>query len=108
VRAGSTSAVRGLAAGDRSGDWRDAAACVGWDPELFFPVGTAGPALAQIGEARAVCRSCPVVAPCLAWALDAGCDYGVWGGRSEDERRGLRRDRVMPRRVPEVAGGGSR
>ena len=28
---------------------------------------------------------------CLAWALEAGQDHGVWGGLSEDERRALKR-----------------
>ena len=42
-------------------DWRDRAACLDVDPELFFPIGNTGPALAQIDEAKAVCRTCPVV-----------------------------------------------
>jgi hypothetical protein len=37
--------------------------------KLFFPVGTSGPALRQIAEAKTVCRRCPVVTECLAWAL---------------------------------------
>ena len=36
-------------------DWRDRAACLDVDPELFFPIGNTGPALAQIEEAKAVC-----------------------------------------------------
>ena len=61
------------------------------DPELFFPVGNSGPALLQIAEAKTVCRRCPVVSDCLAWALESGQDAGVWGGMSEDERRALKR-----------------
>ncbi|MGI8814195.1 MAG: WhiB family transcriptional regulator [Pseudonocardia sp.] len=59
--------------------------------KLFFPVGTSGPALMQIAEAKSVCRRCPVNPECLAWALDSGQDAGVWGGMSEDERRALTR-----------------
>lgn len=82
-------------------DWRHDALCriEEQDPELFFPVGTSGPALIQIAEAKAVCRRCPVAVECLAWALDTGQVYGVWGGTSEDERRALSRERVA-RRVP--------
>ncbi len=72
-------------------DWRHAAACLDKDPELFFPIGNTGPAVLQIDEAKAVCRSCVVVETCLRWALDTAQDIGVWGGLSEDERRALRR-----------------
>lgn len=72
-------------------DWRHRAICRDEDPELFFPVGDSGPALLQIAEAKTVCRRCPVVSDCLAWALERGEDSGVWGGMSEDERRTLKR-----------------
>ena len=71
-------------------NWRDDAACRDADPELFFPVGTAGPALRQIRDARRICRGCPAQAPCLAWALDHGITDGVWGGTTEDQRRAIR------------------
>jgi len=72
-------------------NWRDDAACRDADPELFFPAGTAGPALRQIGEAKRICRACPARTQCLAWALDNGITDGVWGGATEDERRAIRR-----------------
>ena len=71
-------------------DWRPDAACRGADPELFFPIGTGGPALVQIDEAKQICRTCPVRAPCLAWALDHEVADGVWGGTTADERRTIR------------------
>lgn len=74
-------------------DWRHEAVCRDEDPELFFPVGNSGPALAQIAKAKVVCNRCPVTAQCLAWALETGQDAGVWGGMSEDERRALKRRR---------------
>jgi WhiB family redox-sensing transcriptional regulator len=74
-------------------DWRDHAACRDSDPELFFPIGTAGPALLQQERAKQVCAGCQVRTPCLEWALASGQEAGVWGGASEDERRALRRGR---------------
>ena len=71
-------------------DWRDDAACRDADADLFFPVGTMGPALRQIDEAKRICRACPARAACLAWAIDHGITWGVWGGTTEDERRALR------------------
>lgn len=72
-------------------DWRHFAACNGEDPELFFPVGTSGPAILQTAQAKAVCHRCPAASNCLTWALQSGQDAGVWGGMSEDERRSLKR-----------------
>ena len=80
-------------------DWRHKAACLTEDPELFFPVGNTGPALLQIEEAKAVCRSCPVMDECLSWAMSSGQDAGVWGGMSEDERRALKRRNARARRA---------
>jgi len=77
-------------------DWRDDAACRDADPDLFFPIGTTGPALRQIGEAKRVCRTCPAQTQCLAWALDNRVIDGVWGGTTGEERRAMR---SLPRRM---------
>jgi len=79
--------------------WRDHAACLGVDPELFFPIGHNGPALVRTEEAKAVCRRCEVVEACLKWAIESGQDTGVWGGLSEDERRALTRRNTRDRRT---------
>ena len=83
--------VRSRTAQEIHMDWRHRAACMEEDPELFFPIGNTGPALLQVEEAKAVCRRCPVIDDCLAWALESGQDAGVWGGLSEEERRALKR-----------------
>jgi WhiB family transcriptional regulator, redox-sensing transcriptional regulator len=70
-------------------DWRAQAACLDEDPELFFPVGSSGPALAQMAQAKAYCQRCPVINECLEWALRTSQHDGIWGGKSEDERRSL-------------------
>jgi WhiB family redox-sensing transcriptional regulator len=77
--------------------WRENAACLSEDPELFFPIGTTGASVLQVQEAKAVCRHCPVLGPCLTWALEVGVEHGVWGGQTEEERRGLRRRRARAR-----------
>lgn len=74
-------------------DWRERAACRDEESELFFPVGTSGPAIWQASRAKAVCHRCPVVEECLDFALRTGQDHGIWGGMTEDERRVLRRRR---------------
>jgi len=70
-------------------NWRDAAACLYADPDLFFPISMAGPALDQIDEAKRICRSCPVREPCLAWALSVPDVAGIWGGTTEAERHAI-------------------
>ena len=72
-------------------DWRAVAACRDTDPDLFFPVGTTGPAIEQIEAAKAVCRECEAQAGCLEFALATNQDSGIWGGTSEEERRKLRK-----------------
>ncbi|MEV7275090.1 WhiB family transcriptional regulator [Streptomyces bacillaris] len=74
--------------------WRDRAVCADADPDLFFPIGTTGPALVQVMEAKTVCGTCPVQPDCLQWALGNDVQDGVWGGLSEDERRALKRRRA--------------
>ena len=80
-----------LSLSDERDDWRDLASCRDTDPDLFFPVGTTGPAIEQIENAKAVCRQCEVQTQCLEYALASNQDSGIWGGTSEEERRAIRR-----------------
>ena len=57
-------------------DWRERAACIEHDPDLFFPSGNKGPSK----RAVAVCASCPVSADCRREALVTPRTVGVWGG----------------------------
>jgi WhiB family transcriptional regulator, redox-sensing transcriptional regulator len=80
-------------------DWRSRAACIDEDPELFFPIGTTGPAVDQAEAAKRVCIGCAVREECLEYALASNQDAGVWGGLTEDERRTLKRARQRRRRL---------
>ena len=70
----------------RPPEWMTRARCAETDPELFYPAkGETSTA------ARLICAKCEVVAQCLAYALDGGEGYGVWGGTNPAERRAMRR-----------------
>lgn len=68
--------------------WMDLANCLGVDPDLFFT--SRGE---STDEAKAVCRGCVVREVCLTYALEHNERWGVWGGKSERERRRMRRAR---------------
>src|SRR5664280_859286 len=82
--------------------WRDHAACLDEDPQLFFPFGNTAPTLLQTEEAKAICRRCEVADACLKWAIESGQDAGVWGGLSADERHALKRRNARARRAGRV------
>src|SRR5262249_51489120 len=79
-----------MTAVDNRAEWWSLAACLTADPELFFPISTAGPAVGQVAQAKAICARCPIQQACLGYALNAGPVQGVWGGLTEEERRLLK------------------
>jgi WhiB family redox-sensing transcriptional regulator len=84
-----------------SEDWKTRGACVGADPDLWFPETTKrrrvptsrGP---QVSAAKAICATCPVRVTCLDHALSRPEPLGIWGGKSADERWAIldRRERA--------------
>lgn len=67
--------------------------CCTLDPDLWFPVGTIGPALHQAEQAKAMCKTrCPITDECLDRALRLNAE-GIWGGTDQDERRLIRANR---------------
>jgi len=74
--------------------WRLQASCRDSDPDLYFPIGTTGPAIEQIANAKSICRQCEVQGSCLDFALSTNQDHGIWGGTTEQERRQIRRRRA--------------
>jgi WhiB family redox-sensing transcriptional regulator len=69
-------------------EWQPRANCRNTDPDLFFPDDGMG-----VIKAQRICKGCPVVNECLTYALDRHIDHGVWGGKSERQRRALQRER---------------
>lgn len=69
--------------------WRQAALCAETDPKLFFP---------EIGQstisAKKICMSCAVRVECLEYALDNDEEYGIWGGKSRNQREEIARERL--------------
>ncbi|MFI9559150.1 WhiB family transcriptional regulator [Nonomuraea endophytica] len=65
--------------------WWDFAACVGTDPDLFYPTRDDSPA-----EALHICRICQVRTECLSHCLLHGETHGIWGGTTEAERDAIR------------------
>ena len=78
--------------------WRELSACRDSDPNLFFPIGSTGPAVDQIEKARFICDACSVQEACLQYALETNQEAGVWGGFAEDDRRRLRKRWLAERR----------
>lgn len=68
-------------------DWRDSAACVGQDPEAWFP-SDGDPGL----MAKKICHSCPVQNECLEYALTERLNsHGIYGGTSAKQRQRMKR-----------------
>lgn len=67
--------------------WVVDALCAEIDADGFFPEGKG----ADARFAKSVCARCPVIDKCLKYANDNNERFGVWGGKSERERRKLER-----------------
>jgi len=60
------------------------------DPDWWFPERGS-----STKKAKEICNKCPVKEPCLEQALIRGERFGIWGGKSERERRAIRKERRM-------------
>lgn len=63
----------------------------GVDPDVWHPERASakpgGPvARREAAYAREVCGGCPVIDRCATYALEAGEEFGIWGGLAEWER----------------------
>jgi hypothetical protein len=83
--------------------WRLDGACRGQDPELWFPKYSNSD---QARQAKDICNTCSVKTQCLAWAIEQGVEFGVWGGTTYAERR-ARGIKVKQGGVQELKGCGT-
>jgi WhiB family redox-sensing transcriptional regulator len=72
-------------------DWQFDGACNGIDPEAFFlEPSTRGKNKRSVEQkAIAICNTCPVRQKCLDHALKVPEMFGVWGGKTEEQRQSL-------------------
>jgi hypothetical protein len=66
----------------------DGAACIGLDPELFFPTNNISPKIEDL--LKKTCLRCPIFDACLDYSLKVKVD-GWWAGTSDKERVQLRK-----------------
>ncbi len=58
--------------------------CVALGVDAYFSGGWR-----QQAAAVDACRDCPLVAACLAYALEHEPEFGIWGGMTAEQRRQL-------------------
>lgn len=73
-------------------EWMERASCHAYPVELFFP--EAGDSSAVVRAAKRVCSLCPVRNECLEYALEYDGMPGIWGGKTQRERRKLFAERL--------------
>ena len=77
----------------------EGAACIGLDPEMFFPTNNISPKIEEL--LKRTCMRCPVFDDCLDYALKVKVN-GYWAGTTETKRVELRRFfKITPIRIDE-------
>ncbi|NUP35291.1 MAG: hypothetical protein HOU01_26830 [Streptomycetaceae bacterium] len=66
----------------------------GVDPDVFFPDDED----AGLEAAAVYCRACPLIAECLAWAVDAR-EPGIWAATTTAQREQLRAEHGITTRI---------
>jgi WhiB family redox-sensing transcriptional regulator len=82
-------------------EWQEQALCRDYDNIIFFGDEGESELEKQGREARAkaICKTCPVLEPCLEFAMETNQKYGIWGGLTAKERASLKRRRARARRA---------
>ncbi len=74
-------------------------ACANKDTNFWFPETGGNAVLRPI----AVCRTCPLIKACAAWATPQPQLWGIWGGLTEDDRIRVRNGKPPAKRtIPTV------
>ena len=68
--------------------WYKDANCKGTNQDDFFPDRGSSTVIA-----KKICSECKVKVQCLEYAVERKERFGIWGGKSERERRAIRRER---------------
>lgn len=66
-------------------EWMLSAACRGQNTEIWF-----GDHLVETEYALDTCADCTVINNCLEYALAGDERFGIWGGKTQDERAHLK------------------
>lgn len=69
--------------------WKIYGNCVGEPSYLFYSSN-----LNLVEKAREICQGCPVQVECLQYGI-VNNEFGVWGGKTESERKFLRRAAIV-------------
>lgn len=80
-------------------DWHDLAQCIGTDQTVFFPESSGfgkghaykNPKIVLENIAKSICRVCVVSDECLEYALETNQSDGIWGGKTPEERKRIRK-----------------
>jgi hypothetical protein len=75
--------------------WRDLALCASseYETNAWFPERSSSPGRGNTNQdrnyvgPRSVCKRCPVIAECGAYAISEYIADGMWGGLTPDERK---------------------
>jgi WhiB family redox-sensing transcriptional regulator len=67
------------------------------DRELFYGPDREIKKNKKLREAKAVeiCKKCPIIQECLSLAIATGEIHGVWGGKTEEQRSGIRKTNLQ-------------
>lgn len=74
---------------DQGKSWFNFANCKGYNPNIFY-----SDSKQVIQFAESICAGCDVAPDCLDYALTHPETMGIWGGKSESERRTLTKNRL--------------